>query len=430
MALPSWKWILPAIVVVGIALLMQDVRDEAETGKPVKQSTSQNTHMDGTTTTGKPTTTTTTGSGSVFVIGDLHGDVHCARHWVERTGVIDRLTGKWVDPSSHLVFVGDYVDKGPTAKQTLEFVKALTEDYPNHVTALMGNHEMELLLDRDERRHEVWGGAAYYQLAFSSVHPGEYRNYLPSAKEPAEGGDSNELVIEALYNASIEVYSHRLHREILISSSEAVHEKSILNFVPDHLQSLVKERIVHFQKHYVDSFRSNTSLGAWLEARPVLALVHGTLFVHGGISAAGAQQIAALGVTGVNQQLAQHAQEDKLLDFIQETPEGRVVYNMLTFRGNHQDGACPYLPRLLPPQAVRLGVGHTPDDDVRILCNQQFLAIDSSLSRWFRNSYNEYCPGDKVQVAANGKYGCDKMNEQCQGQIVHIDANQEIQILS
>jgi predicted MPP superfamily phosphohydrolase len=85
---------------------------------------------------------------AVYVIGDLHGDVECARHWVNKTKLI--RNHKWLDSSSSLVFLGDYTDKGPTSRQTVEFVKSLTEKYPQQVTALLGNHEVELLRDRSD----------------------------------------------------------------------------------------------------------------------------------------------------------------------------------------------------------------------------------------------------------------------------------------
>ena len=62
---------------------------------------------------------------AVFIIGDLHGDAECAEHWVQRTGLIDKATGDWSDPTSHLIFVGDYVDKGPTSRQVVELVKEI-----------------------------------------------------------------------------------------------------------------------------------------------------------------------------------------------------------------------------------------------------------------------------------------------------------------
>jgi hypothetical protein len=45
---------------------------------------------------------------------------------------------------------------------------------------------------------------------------------------------------------------------------------------------------------------------------------------------------------------------------------------MLTFRGNRNDEACPYLPRLLPEGVTRLGVGHTPGYSVKFKCDGVF----------------------------------------------------------
>lgn len=107
-------------------------------------------------------------STSVYVIGDLHGDAICAVSWVNRTGLVANLINKelssssepvykqlndpsewtWTDEKATLVFMGDYVDKGPTAKQTVMFVKDLTTTFPDRVTAILGNHELELLRDR------------------------------------------------------------------------------------------------------------------------------------------------------------------------------------------------------------------------------------------------------------------------------------------
>jgi Calcineurin-like phosphoesterase len=133
-----------------------------------------------TTPTAKPARTTSTSTGrdhreslglTIYAIGDLHGDVECARQWVSRTHVIidsaHHRNHRWRDEAVRLVFVGDYVDKGITSRQTLEYVKNLTETFPKYVTAIMGNHELELLRDRTET---LWGNghAGYYQVGNDS----------------------------------------------------------------------------------------------------------------------------------------------------------------------------------------------------------------------------------------------------------------------
>ena len=130
----------------------------------------------------------------------------CARHWVNQTNLI--RNDKWLDSSSILVFLGDYIDKGPTSRQTMEFVKSLTEKYPRQVTALLGNHEVELLRDRNDDEASRWGKGRYFQLSYAATHPGEYLNYLD------EVDNEDEIVVEALYNASLEVYSQNQHNKM------------------------------------------------------------------------------------------------------------------------------------------------------------------------------------------------------------------------
>jgi hypothetical protein len=347
---------------------------------------------------------------ALYVIGDLHGDVYCARHWVNRTGLLSDNFQTWLDPTSSLVFLGDYVDKGPTSKQTLEFCKSLTEKFPDHVTAILGNHEVELLRDRDASR-KAWGKGGYFQLSYAATHPGEYLNYLDRVDR------EDELVVEALYNASLEVYSQNKHNDVFVVPDDM----EILQYIPSDLRELVKERLIIYQQKYLDAFRTGTELGTWLEERPIVALKSGALFVHGGISARASRYLQQEGgIDHLNNAWKHHSTEDKLNTFLDTTNEGRVLYEMLTFRGNHDSKACQYLPQLLPEGATRLGVGHTPNYNVKFMCNEKFMALDSSLGRYFRNSGNEYCRGDMIQQSSNGRFTCQKMNPECKGQIIRI----------
>jgi len=110
----------------------------------------------------------------LLCIGDVHG---CAAE-------LSVLLGA-VDPSSvdRLVFLGDYVDRGPASKECLDLLADVRETYPNTV-CLRGNHEDMFLayLGLDGHHAEVFlanGGAATlrsYGLDVSSRHgPGAER---------------------------------------------------------------------------------------------------------------------------------------------------------------------------------------------------------------------------------------------------------------
>jgi serine/threonine protein phosphatase 1 len=49
-----------------------------------------------------------------------------------------------------LVFVGDYIDRGPDSRGVIEHVMALQERLADSVVALMGNHEAMALATIDE----------------------------------------------------------------------------------------------------------------------------------------------------------------------------------------------------------------------------------------------------------------------------------------
>ena len=68
-----------------------------------------------------------------FVIGDVHGDL----------GALDRLLARLpaMDARDTIVFLGDYVDRGPDSKGVIERVQALAADGPAKVVPLRGNHE-------------------------------------------------------------------------------------------------------------------------------------------------------------------------------------------------------------------------------------------------------------------------------------------------
>jgi hypothetical protein len=354
-----------------------------------------------------------TNAATIYVIGDLHGDATCAAYWVDRLGLVDAATQQWLQPSASLVFMGDYIDKGPTSLQTLEFVKNLTDSFPNKVTALLGNHEMELLKDRDANVV-----VKYMQLPYATVHPQEYLNFL---ERPAD--EKDHLVVDLLLNASLEVYANQWHQRILVAATADPRygRTAVTEIFEESLQPLLKERLVEYQASYLKAFGSNTSLGQWLEQRPVAHVQEGVLFCHGGINREIAAEIIRVGsIDALNNLVGRNSHESKYVSFLEDTPSGNTVAEMLVYRGNHKAGACPELGHLLEDLGVeRLVVGHTPAQNVRSMCNDQLWAVDSLLGRWIRTSGNYYCPTSRRQ-SQDGKFVCDALEKSCQGQVVKM----------
>jgi serine/threonine protein phosphatase 1 len=81
-------------------------------------------------------------SGRTFAIGDIHGETG---HLFKLMSTLPVLTEE-----DTVVFLGDYVDRGPRSKEVVEFVRALPKQTKAKVVALRGNHEDAWLKVIDE----------------------------------------------------------------------------------------------------------------------------------------------------------------------------------------------------------------------------------------------------------------------------------------
>ena len=92
---------------------------------------------------------------SLIAIGDIHG---CPKS-------LDALLAR-IDPSpdDHLVFVGDYIDRGPNSKAVIDRLLELREKVP--CTFLRGNHEAMMMEYLDSGAFSLWrmnGGVSTVQ---------------------------------------------------------------------------------------------------------------------------------------------------------------------------------------------------------------------------------------------------------------------------
>ena len=79
----------------------------------------------------------TLSDGPVAVLGDIHGDLDGLNQFLKKTGLEERLR----NPSQKLVFLGDYIDRGPSQLGVLSRVFRLYLDHPRQVVLIRGNHE-------------------------------------------------------------------------------------------------------------------------------------------------------------------------------------------------------------------------------------------------------------------------------------------------
>lgn len=99
----------------------------------------------------------------VFSIGDIHGCFD----------LLEKILQKWNPKEEQLVFLGDYIDRGPDSLKVLEKVMQLTEEYD--AVTLSGNHEQLFLnwLEKPEELSEFYfnpkvGGTTTLQNFYDS----------------------------------------------------------------------------------------------------------------------------------------------------------------------------------------------------------------------------------------------------------------------
>jgi serine/threonine protein phosphatase 1 len=154
-------------------------------------------------------------SGEIYVIGDIHGCLAPLKRLLEH-----------LEPDLHqdrLLFVGDYIDRGPDSRQVVDYILALKARYPaENIICLRGNHEVMLLdfLKGKDRQlflcngglntiRDYWGESWNEQadLSLPLDHERFYRELLPFyATEDyvfVHGGLKPEIPLEEQVDADL-----------------------------------------------------------------------------------------------------------------------------------------------------------------------------------------------------------------------------------
>ncbi len=76
-------------------------------------------------------------------IGDIHGHADKLREILEKMGYYESDCG-YVHPERKAFFLGDFIDRGPKIRETLEIVRRMIES--GNALAVMGNHEYNAVM--------------------------------------------------------------------------------------------------------------------------------------------------------------------------------------------------------------------------------------------------------------------------------------------
>ncbi len=91
----------------------------------------------------------------IVFVGDTHGDLEASQ----------KVIKNYLRPEYKIVFLGDYVDRGPFSKENLDFLLEMRRKHLNQIYLLQGNHEGHYILKFSPA--EFW----------ESLTPKEYQKY-------------------------------------------------------------------------------------------------------------------------------------------------------------------------------------------------------------------------------------------------------------
>jgi len=125
--------------------------------------------------------------GPVDVVGDIHGEIDALRSLMAHLGYEE---GGRHPAGRQLVFVGDLVDRGPDSVAVVLKVKEMVE--AGYAFAVLGNHEMNLLLD-EKKKDNTWaldtGNVITNERPVSVEELGEIKAFLAGLPLALERSD-------------------------------------------------------------------------------------------------------------------------------------------------------------------------------------------------------------------------------------------------
>jgi len=190
--------------------------------------------------------------GRVVAVSDIHGDYHAMVATFAKAGVIGEDL-QWAGGETHLVITGDLLDRGPDSRKVMDLIMRLegeASEAGGRVHQLIGNHEV-MNLAGDLRYVVMQQYAAFADEESAEEREKWYQQFRNA--QPPETDD--------------------------VSSREAFDELAPPGFF-GHRRA----------------FRTDGKYGKWLLEKPLMIVIDGTAFVHGGIS----PYVAEHGLEGVN----------------------------------------------------------------------------------------------------------------------------------
>jgi hypothetical protein len=202
----------------------------------------------------------------VVAVSDVHGAFGAMTETLINAAVLDEEF-HWKGGGTHLVITGDLLDRGPDSRKVMDLIMRLEKealDIGGRVHLLLGNHEvMNLIGDLRYVSKEEYA-------AFADDESAEDRERWFQVYRAARPDNPNE---------------NELREEFL-------------DKYPAGFFGLRR------------AFGTQGTYGPWLLSKPLLVVINGTAFVHGGLS----PLVAELGLEGINREL-----KTQVSDYVTQT---------------------------------------------------------------------------------------------------------------
>lgn len=176
----------------------------------------------------------------VVVVGDVHGAYSALVGLLQATGLVDSSLD-WTGGTTHLVSLGDLIDRGPDSRKVLDLLMKLqsaAEARGGQVHVVLGNHELMNLI-------------------------GDWRYVTPADFAAFAAEETPAMRAEAF------------------AAFQAEHQENAGNDAAARARFDAAYPPGYFAR--AAAFAPTGRYGAWLLERPALIVIDGTAYVHGGL---------------------------------------------------------------------------------------------------------------------------------------------------
>ncbi|MDH3613980.1 MAG: metallophosphoesterase [Gammaproteobacteria bacterium] len=277
----------------------------------------------------------------VVAITDIHGAFGPMVRALQNAEVVDEALA-WSGGKAHLVIVGDTLDRGPSSRDAMDLLMRLegeAAEAGGKVHVLIGNHEaMNLVGDLRYVSSAEYAAFAEEELAADREH------WFSAYTQNRASGDDSPEGLRILFNQKYPAgfFAHRR------------------------------------------AFSSNGKYGEWLLSKPVVVVINGTAFVHGGLS----PMIGEIGLDGVNGRL-----RSEMVEYVRQLEVLFEAGALLPTDSFHNHPAL--LQAFIPPLDTQVDVLQAIKA-VQKLNDSNLHALDGPL--WYRGNVvcSELVEADKI----------------------------------